>query len=140
MDLPGGQTIYLVGPVLAANQRDEFLKPKQSEQVLRVDGCLFEAQTPTRSSAEVRAEGGTITSEVRFAILPVVDNVIPAFTTAGERITLPATALTSRWVIRYGSPVAKVGRDYQMRGDAVLEEDIDGVASHVFAMCERENG
>lgn len=130
---PGGQTVYLVDLVPVADGEgepvlDEYLNPVTADRVLRVDGCLFETLSTDEDQSTV-----TVTSEVARVFLPVADGTIPVVGDAGP-VAHPWTALTSRSRVRCN------GREYQMRGDAVLEVDIDGFEDHVLARCERQQG
>lgn len=143
MDLPGGQSVYIVTDVprvdgAGVKIRDKFLNEIIDERELRVDGCLFEAQVGGTSpaSVEVETESVTTTTEVRWLEMPVVDGHVPAYDEAdGDAVVLVAVdSISSTKAIREGD------RTYEMRGDAVLEIDGDGLESHVFALCERQNG
>lgn len=128
---PGSQTVYVVDdvPVLDEDGEpilDELLKPQTRQRVLRVDGCLFETLSTSESQSDV-----TNTSEIARAFLPILDGVIPIVDAAED---LPWSDLTSRSRLRCN------GREYLMRGDAILEIDIDGIEDHVLARCERQRG
>lgn len=84
--------------------------------VVWVDGCLFESLI--RRVAEDQSLA-TTTKEPAWAMMPVTD---------------ATKAITSSMALRHN------GRDYVMRGDAVLEFDIRGVAQYVFCHCEHQEG
>jgi hypothetical protein len=121
------------GPVL-----DEHGDPTYTEYgepiiadpaVVWVNGACFEIQTPSEQQNLT-----VTTSEIGWAFLPVADGHVPAVDDDGEPAPAAVTALTSSLTLQYD------GRDYVMRGDAVLEKDIRGRHDHVFCVCEREQG
>lgn len=85
-----------------------------------VDGCLFEVQIPTEAQNPIGHA-----AEIAWAFLPVVNGYV--------RTTPAPTAVAD---ITPSLRLRHNGRDYVMRGDAVLETDIHGRADHVFCACE----
>lgn len=144
-DFPGHDTIYLVSdvPELDGNGeeiRDELNRPKMTELIVRVDGCVFEQQITVTPERFEQVSETTNTSNIRWAFLPVVDGQVPAFTyPAGDPVL--ANPPTSEMRVRYGGPTLDTGgRDWQMRDGAEIQVDLDGIEDHVFAMCERQTG
>ena len=131
MDTPGAETLWIVDdvPVLDdAGQpvRDENLKPRWTESTAQVDGCSLQSTRPTSPAGAEQETDTTTTSDVRLAFLPV---------------TTATRAVTSRSRIREeAATLAGGGRDYEVRGNAVVQIDLDGFPSHVIVLCERQNG
>lgn len=126
MDTPGRQTVGVVvnSPVLDAGGDlvySEIMGALTSETVHQVDGCLFEIQDSSPSAAESQSDT-TTTNATAWCLMPAT----------------PLTmGITSQMAIRY--PLSG-GHDYQMRGDARIEYDLDGIPDHVFCLCERQEG
>jgi hypothetical protein len=104
-----------------------------------VRDCLFEVQESSRPKTAEDERGGTtvVTNETAWVFMPANgDGLMPAFDRDGRQCAGPidSVTVTSSKVIRYA------GHDYQMRGEAVLEIDINGRPDHVFALCERQLG
>ena len=112
----GSERVGSETPV-AGTGTTELFEPKSavaSPTVVFVDGCSFQIQTPVAAQDVV----ATTVYEVAHCFMPVTDNT---------------RAIESTMLLR--SPA---GLDYLMRGDAVVEVDIRGRESHVFARCERQ--
>lgn len=136
-DFLGSDTVYLVseGPVLDGNGnpvRGELGRPKTTESLVRVEGCVFELQVTVTPERFEQVDVTTTTSDIRWAFLPVVDGQVPGFDADGEPVKVDPP--TSSMRVRYE------GRDWQIRGDAAVEVDLDGIENHVFVMCERQTG
>ncbi|OBK44708.1 hypothetical protein A5656_05605 [Mycobacterium gordonae] len=136
-NFPGVDTLYLItdAPVLDGNGqpvRDELLKVETAESVVRVEGCVFELQITVTPEAYEQVGVTTNTSDVRWAFLPVVDGQVPGFDVNGDAVRVNPPASDMR--VRYQ------GRDWQIRGDAAIEVDLDGIEDHIFVMCERQTG
>jgi hypothetical protein len=132
----GRQTVGIV--TKTATTISEFMEPgTPNESVAWVRDCLFEVQESARPKTAEDERGGTVvTNENAWVFLPVNRNgLMLAWDADGNALTpIDSATLTSAKVIRYGS------NDYQMRGEAVLEIDINGRPDHVFALCERQLG
>lgn len=120
--LVGGQPVY-----------SEFGEPVTTATLVWVDRAAFEIQTPSEQQNLT-----VTTSEVAWAILPVVDGTIPAVDGQGNPAPLPvfgnggAPSVSSRVWLHHN------GLRYAMRGDAVYEQSIRGVGDHLFCVCERQ--
>jgi hypothetical protein len=134
----GRQTVGIVTETPTAVS--EFMEPTEpTESVAWVRNCLFEVQESSRpKTAEDERHETVVTNETAWVFMPAnADGLIPAFDAATDGNPLSpvdSVTVTSSKVLRYA------GRDYQMRGDAVLEIDINGHPDHVFALCERQQG
>jgi hypothetical protein len=131
----GRQTVGIVTETATA--LSEFKEPiTPTESVAWVHNCLFEVQESSRPRTAEDERGGTVvTNRTAWVFMPTTaDGLVPAFDDDGNAIAPvdPAT-ITSAKALRYD-------RDYEMRGDAVLEMDINGKPDHVFALCEDQNG
>lgn len=139
-DFPGHDTLYLVSdvPELDGNGnqiKDELNRPKMTESVVRVEGCVFELQITVTPERFEQVGVTTTTSDIRWAFMPVVDGQVPGFDADDEPVLVDPPASDMR--VRYK------GLDWQVRGgaeDAAVEVDLDGIEDHVFAMCERQTG
>lgn len=128
----GNQRVGIVTAVPVLDDDDqpvvsEFGEPETTERVVWVDGCLFEIQTPTEQQNLT-----VTTSEIGWAFMPVAGGQVPAVDDDGVPAPTAADAITSGLKLRHA------GRDYVMRGDAVLEKTIRGADDHVFCVCEHE--
>jgi hypothetical protein len=136
MDAIGSQRVGIVRqvPVLDGGGQPvltSMRRPRTAESVVWVDGASLELQNATSPTAtEQQTSTETTTSDKAWAFLPVANGVVPLI----DGTTLAADAITSAAAIRYR------GRDYQLRGDAQLMEDIDGNEDHVFILAERQTG
>lgn len=139
MDAIGSQRVGIVRQVPVLDDDDQpvltdLREPETTTSVVWVDGASFELEnqaSPAASEQQTATE--TTTRETAWAFLPVVGGAVPLI----DGTTVLVTAITSHAAIRYPYPS---GRDYQMRGDAQLMEDIDGVENHVFCLAERQTG
>ncbi len=136
-NFPGVDTLYLItgAPVLDGNGqpvRDELLKVKTAESVVRVEGCVFELQVTVTPERFEQVTETTNTSDIRWAFLPVVDGQVPGFDDGGDPVLVDPPGSQGR--VRYG------GQEWQIRGDAAVEVGLDGIENHVFVMCERQTG
>lgn len=113
---------------------DELGNPLVSTTVAWVDRALFEAQTPTEQPSFL-----VMTSVMAAAVLPVTaDRVIPAVDDDGADASLSFFDTAGLPTINANARLIHNGMRYEMRGDAVLEQDIHGRADHVFCSCERK--
>lgn len=130
----GGQRVGIVStaPVLDGLGQptySEFGEPLTTDVVVWWDGCTFEMQT-----VDERQGLTTSTSEMAVVVGPVAGDQILAVDDNGDPAPMAVSALESDRVIRYE------GRDYVMRGDAVLQRTIRGRVDHAECLCEHEAG
>lgn len=112
---------------------DDLGGPIHTVQTLWVDRASFQARTPTESTAFAQEA-----SNMATAILPVsADRVIPAVDADGNPAPVAFFNAAGRPSIDATARLIHNGLRYEMRGDAVLEQDIRGRADHVFCSCER---
>jgi hypothetical protein len=131
----GRQTVGIVTET--ATVTSEFMEPTEpTESVAWVHNCLFEVQESARAKTAEDQRGGTvITNTTAWVFMPVAaEGVIPALDDDGNLITVDPATIVSSKSLRYG------GNDYEMRGQAVLEIDINGKPDHVFCLCEEQRG
>lgn len=119
MDLPGRQDVVVVRTVPAVDDDgnpiySEIMGVQTVEHIDTVTGCLFEIQDET----EIQAATTTVSTRA-WCVMPV---------------TAVTRTIDSTMVLRYG------GRDWQMRGDARIEVDLDGFEDHVLCICEAQKG
>ena len=106
-----------------------------------VDNACFEIQTPTETQNLT-----TTTSEIAWAMLPIIDGSVPAVDDDGEPAPIaffidnPGEDDDGKVAINANGWLHHNGLRYAMRGDAVLEQDLRGRDDHVFCICEREQG
>lgn len=113
---------------------DDLGEPIHTVQVLWVDRALFQGATPTETTGFVQESSG-----MALAILPVsADRVIPAVDGSGNAVPLPFFTTTGHPAIDSTARLVHNGLRYEMRGDAILEQDIRGRADHVFCSCEHK--
>lgn len=111
---------------------DELGAPVVTSSTVWVDRALFEEQTPTENTDMI-----TTTGIKAFAILPVAaDQTIPAIDDDDNPVSLPFIT-DGRVTVNANARLTHNGLSYQMRGDAVLEQDLRGRPNHVFCLCER---
>jgi hypothetical protein len=140
MDDLGNQRVGIVRtvPKLDGNGQPVMTDMQEvdtAELVVWVDGASFELQNQTSpATSERQSVTETTTSNVAWAFLPVVDGQVPALDDDDEPVLVPVDDITSKAALRYRSA------DYQLRGDAQLMEDYDGVENHVFCLAERQAG
>ena len=114
---------------------DDLGGPIHTVQTLWVDRALFQGATPTETTGFAQES-----SDKALAILPVsADRVIPAVDGDGNAAPLPFFTTDGRPAIDATARLIHNGLRYEMRGDAVLEQDIRGRADHVICSCERIN-
>ncbi|MGQ9348946.1 hypothetical protein [Mycolicibacterium gilvum] len=111
----------------------EYEEPIYGDPVMRwVDNACFEIQTPSEQQNMT-----VTTSEIAWAMLPIVGGIVPAVDEDGEPASIEfftggkPTISSSLWLVHNGLR-------YAMRGDAVLEQDLRGREDHVFCICERQ--
>lgn len=113
---------------------DELGVPVVTTTTVWVDRALFEAQTPTEQAGFL-----VVTSTMAGAVLPVSrDGVIPAVDVGGHDASLPFFGADGKPTITAAARLLHNGIHYEMLGDAVLEQDINGRADHVFCSCQRK--
>jgi hypothetical protein len=114
---------------------DDLGGPVYTVQTLWVDRALFQGATPTETTGFAQES-----RDMALAVLPVsADRVIPAVDADGDPAPLPFFTTAGRPAIDATARLIHNGLRYEMRGDAVLEQDIRGRADHVFCSCERMN-
>jgi hypothetical protein len=112
---------------------DELGAPMVTTTTIWVDRALFEAQTPTEQAGFL-----VVTSTMAAAILPVAaGGTIPAVDSNGRNAPLPFFGADGTPTITAGARLLHNGIQYEMLGDAVIEQDIHGRADHVFCSCQR---
>lgn len=140
MDLPGSQRVGIVrqAPVLDGVGQPvltDLYEPKTTDLVVWVDNASFELENQTSATtSEQQTVTETTTSNIAWVFLPVADGLVPAVDDSETAAPVAVDDITSTAAIRYRN------RDYQLRGDAQLMEDYDGVEDHVFCLCERQTG
>lgn len=113
---------------------DELGGPLVATSVAWVDRALFEVQTPTEQSGFV-----VMTSAMAAAVLPVTrDRIIPAVDSDGADASVAFFDNAGNPAVNANARLIHNGMRYEMRGDAVLEQDIHGRPDHVFCSCERK--
>lgn len=130
--------IEYTGPVLDGDGNptyDELGGAITAPQTAWVDNACFEIQTPTEQQNLV-----ITTSEIAWAMLPVADGIVPAVDDDDNAAPIQFFDGDGKHVISSGARLLHNGLRYEMRGDAVLEQDIRGRQDHVFCVCERRNG
>lgn len=126
----GNQRVGIVTPsdvrIPPYNEPD----PDAPPTVEWVRGCSFQIQNPTEQ------QGDTVTtSEMANAYLPVRNGCVRVVDVDGAFVrSKPVTEITANVALRDGD----TGLDYEMRGNALLQRDIDGREDHVFCIAERE--
>lgn len=109
----------------------ELMEKQTTESVVWVDGCLFEVWVQRLREEQ---QTTTTTSEPAHVYMPVTgDGRVVARDVTGNLVFVTVDTITSSKVLRYG-------KDYVMRGDAVLEVDIEGTPDHVFCYCQHQGG
>lgn len=119
----GSQVVGVVTrvPLLDANDRpvlSELMIPQTTERVVAVPGCLFEEQDMSAEAAEQGVSTTTV-RRVAWCLMPV----------SSVTVTIPSTAAL-RWRCE----------DWEMRGPARVEVDLNGQPDHVFCLVSREVG
>lgn len=107
----------------------EFGEPASGETVVWWDGCVLDILAVDENQGLV-----ITTSEVAVVIGPVDGDQIPAVDDDGNPAALAVADLTADRRLRHD------GRNYVMRGDAVLRNDIRGRADHAECLCEHVAG
>lgn len=133
----GRQTVGIVTET--ATGTSEFMEPiAPRESVTWVRNCLFEVQESARPRTAEDQRGGTvITNTTAWVFMPVsAAGLIPAFDSeaGGSATAIDPSTIVSSKSLRY------MGSDYEMRGQAVIEVDINGKPDHVFCLCEEQRG
>lgn len=132
----GRQTVGIVTEVPTVVT--EFMEPAEpTESVAWVHNCLFEVQESARPKTAEDQRGGTVvTYTTAWVFMPTTTaGLIPAFDGDGNAIaSVDPSTIDSSKILRYS------GVDYPMRGQAVLEIDINGKPDHVFCLCEDDRG
>lgn len=120
----GNQTVGIVtqAPVLddsGVPVVNEFFETQTSPEVIWKTGCVFEIQLPSMFASEFErvTPSGATTKQIGMAFFPPDDDT---------------TAIKSGDTLRYNNV------DFQMRGDAVVEVDLQGAVDHVFCLCEAQ--
>ena len=113
----------------------EYNEPIVTHITAWVDGACFEIQTPSEQQNMTLT-----TSEIAWAMLPVADGVVPAVDDDDQPVPIQFFGEGGRHTISADVAIWHNGLRYEMRGDAVLEQDIRGRQDHVFCVCEREGG
>ena len=117
---------------------DDLGGPIHTVQTLWVNRALFAAMNtriPNETDGFAQQD-----SAPAMAILPVShDLVIPTVDSDGASTPMPFFAANGRPAIDANARLIHNGLRYEMRGDAVLEQDIHGRADHVLCSCERIN-
>lgn len=113
----------------------ELGEPVVTTTTVWVDRSCFEIQTPSEQ------QNLTITtSEIGWAFLPISDGVIPAVDDDDQPAPIEFFDTDGRVAITSTARLWHNGLRYEMRGDAVLEQDIHARDDHVFCICERTGG
>lgn len=115
---------------------DELGHPVVEDTTVWVDNSCFEIQSPS----EQQNLTVTTTGEIAWAFLPIADGTVPAVDDDSEPAPIEFFDTEGKPSISSGAVLWHNGLRYEMRGDAVLEQDIHGREHHVFCICERTGG
>jgi hypothetical protein len=126
----GNQTVGIVTqvPVLDSEGNpvvSELFEKQMTDAVIPKTGCLFEIQSPATTfvkQAENVTDTTRSTKKVAWAFMPPDGDTM---------------AITTLQKLRYPYPD---GQDWDMRGDATVEYNLQGTADHVFCLCEYQEG